>query len=391
MFKLLTTLKYTPSESERVADGVYLWESHMYRLREGVDALSPFSASDLRESDVTNELAHSIGLANGLNQSHRVSVTLDPSTLEVSATATELKSMPDYPVNVVIDKEPTRSYSKVLPYKSNNRRIYLQSKLRNGVSYSTVRDSTFDVLMHNKNGYVTETTIANIFYKFNNDDTWYTPPVEDGLLPGLMRSHLLDIDFCSEHNQGSLIPCTPTPMMEAPANLPKLIVFDLDYTLWDLWIDTHISGPIKPSSNYNEVIPRRGSPFGFYRDVPEMLQRLKSEGIEIAAASRTAAPDYAYDALKHLKLKNRSGGDNISAKSLFDYTEVYPGSKVKHFQKLAKKSGFAYEDMLFFDDESRNKEVESLGVTFQLVGVSGTDENTLQKGVKAWRQRRGIS
>ncbi|TIB34833.1 hypothetical protein E3P86_02772 [Wallemia ichthyophaga] len=362
MFKLLTTLKYTPSESERVADGVYLWESHMRRLREGVDALSPFSASDLRESDVTNELAHSIGLANGLNQSHRVSVTLDPSTLEVSATATELKSMPDYPVNVVIDKEPTRSYSKVLPYKSNNRRIYLQSKLRNGVSYSTVRDSTFDVLMHNKNGYVTETTIANIFYKFNNDDTWYTPPVEDGLLPGLMRSHLLDIDFCSEH-----------------------------YTLWDLWIDTHISGPIKPSSNYNEVIPRRGSPFGFYRDVPEMLQRLKSEGIEIAAASRTAAPDYAYDALKHLKLKNRSGGDNISAKSLFDYTEVYPGSKVKHFQKLAKKSGFAYEDMLFFDDESRNKEVESLGVTFQLVGVSGTDENTLQKGVKAWRQRRGIS
>ncbi|TIB07988.1 hypothetical protein E3P92_03899 [Wallemia ichthyophaga] len=391
MFKLLTTLKYTPSESERVADGVYLWESHMHRLREGVDALSPFSASDLRESDVSNELAHSIGLANGLNQSHRVSVTLDPSTLEVSATATELKSMPDYPVNVVIDKEPTRSYSKVLPYKSNNRRIYLQSKLRNGVSYSTVRDSTFDVLMHNKNGYVTETTIANIFYKFNNDDTWYTPPVEDGLLPGLMRSHLLDIDFCSEHNQGSLIPCTPTPMMEAPANLPKLIVFDLDYTLWDLWIDTHISGPIKPSSNYNEVIPRRGSPFGFYRDVPEMLQRLKSEGIEIAAASRTAAPDYAYDALKHLKLKNRSGGDNISAKSLFDYTEVYPGSKVKHFQKLAKKSGFAYEDMLFFDDESRNKEVESLGVTFQLVGVSGTDENTLQKGVKAWRQRRGIS
>ncbi|TIA90101.1 hypothetical protein E3P81_02597 [Wallemia ichthyophaga] len=391
MFKLLTTLKYTPSESERVADGVYLWESHMHRLREGVDALSSFSASDLRESDVTNELAHSIGLANGLNQSHRVSVTLDPSTLEVSATATELKSMPDYPVNVVIDKEPTRSYSKVLPYKSNNRRIYLQSKLRNGVSYSTVRDSTFDVLMHNKNGYVTETTIANIFYKFNNDDTWYTPPVEDGLLPGLMRSHLLDIDFCSEHNQGSLIPCTPTPMMEAPANLPKLIVFDLDYTLWDLWIDTHISGPIKPSSNYNEVIPRRGSPFGFYRDVPEMLQRLKSEGIEIAAASRTAAPDYAYDALKHLKLKNRSGGDNISAKSLFDYTEVYPGSKVKHFQKLAKKSGFAYEDMLFFDDESRNKEVESLGVTFQLVGVSGTDENTLQKGVKAWRQRHGIS
>ena len=170
-------------------------------------------------------------------------------------------------------------------------------------------------------------------------------------------------------------------------NIPKLIVYDLDYTLWDLWIDTHISGPIKVSDKLNEVIPRRGQPFGFYRDVPEMLQRLKSEGVEIGAASRTAAPDYAYDALKHLKLKSITDGSKISAKSAFDYLEIYPGSKIKHFQRLQKKSGIDFKDMLFFDDESRNKEVEVLGVTFQLVGVSGMDEKTLAAGIRKWRER----
>jgi magnesium-dependent phosphatase 1 len=42
--------------------------------------------------------------------------------------------------------------------------------------------------------------------------------------------------------------------------------------------------------------------------------------------------------------------------------------------------------MLFYDDESRNKEVASLGVTFQLV-PRGVDNTTFEKGLASWRKR----
>lgn len=31
--------------------------------------------------------------------------------------------------------------------------------------------------------------------------------------------------------------------------------------------------------------------------------------------------------------------------------EIYPGSKEPHFQSLRKKTGVAFEEMIFFDDE----------------------------------------
>lgn len=46
---------------------------------------------------------------------------------------------------------------------------------------------------------------------------------------------------------------------------------------------------------------------------------------------------------------------------------------------------------LFFDDEHRNFEVESLGVTMQLVPGSGTDRKLFKQGLTLWRKRRGIT
>jgi magnesium-dependent phosphatase 1 len=42
---------------------------------------------------------------------------------------------------------------------------------------------------------------------------------------------------------------------------------------------------------------------------------------------------------------------------------------------------------LFFDDEARNKEVERLGVTFQIISSSGMTNKTFEQGLTVWRQR----
>lgn len=38
--------------------------------------------------------------------------------------------------------------------------------------------------------------------------------------------------------------------------LPKIIVFDLDYTLWPFWIDTHVSPPLKAKDNGAKSVDR---------------------------------------------------------------------------------------------------------------------------------------
>ncbi|KAI5453187.1 hypothetical protein NCC49_006215 [Naganishia albida] len=173
--------------------------------------------------------------------------------------------------------------------------------------------------------------------------------------------------------------------------MPKLVCFDLDYTLWDLWIDTHITPPIKRKGDaINSLQDRHGSEIAFYREVPDVLAELKKSNIHIAAASRTHAPDLAREALGLLLIPAEKGSSEMSkAITFFQTMEIYPGSKLRHFKSIHKKTGIAYADMLFFDDESRNKEVEQLGVTMHLVR-NGVDRNTFNKGVVEWRKKNKV-
>ena len=192
--------------------------------------------------------------------------------------------------------------------------------------------------------------------------------------------------------------------------LPGLVVFDLDYTLWPLWVDTHVDSPLRRRGNdINKVYDRNGQPLQFFPHVPSILLWLKRRGIPIAAASRTSAPTVARQALNGLYLPDDSvlvptedvqeesqkadarGQDVklVKAYDLFDYQEIYPGSKITHFRQLHQDSGVPYEDMIFFDDEYRNSEVGTkLGVHFVEVGHAGTDLGLFEKALREWRAKK---
>ncbi|XP_031217098.1 magnesium-dependent phosphatase 1 isoform X1 [Mastomys coucha] len=155
-------------------------------------------------------------------------------------------------------------------------------------------------------------------------------------------------------------------------HLPKLAVFDLDYTLWPFWVDTHVDPPFHKSSD-GTVRDRRGQNIQLYPEVPEVLRRLQSLGVPVAAASRTSEIHGANQLLELFDLGK-----------YFTHREIYPGSKVMHFERLHHKTGVPFSQMIFFDDENRNIiDVSKLGVTCIHI-QSGVSLQTLTQGLETF-------
>lgn len=136
-----------------------------------------------------------------------------------------------------------------------------------------------------------------------------------------------------------------------------LIVFDLDFTLWDAggtWCD-HTTPPYRKSNNH--LLDGAGREIILYPDVPGILSSLSDKGIMLALASRTHSPEVAIELLELFEVR-----------SYFHYEEIYPGSKIQHFESLQKNTRVPYHEMFFFDDEYRNVvEVGDMGVHATLV------------------------
>ncbi len=137
----------------------------------------------------------------------------------------------------------------------------------------------------------------------------------------------------------------------------KLIVFDLDFTLWDAagtWCD-HTFPPYNKVNSH--VVDSVGNNIVLFPEVKDILKGLKDKGYKLAIASRTHEPSWAQALLTLFEIDE-----------FFICREIYPGSKITHFKELSGKTGIAYKDMIFFDDEMRNiADVSELGVKAVLV------------------------
>ena len=159
--------------------------------------------------------------------------------------------------------------------------------------------------------------------------------------------------------------------------LPGLIVFDLDFTLWPFWVDTHVHPPFIRDSD-GRVLDKFKTSMELYPGVIDILENVKKMNVKIAAASRTEAPKEAKDFLRMVGIYH-----------YFDHLEIYPGCKLAHFERLHESSRVDYDKMIFFDDELRNiNDIRKLGVICIPVS-NGLDIKCFEQGLHQFRARIG--
>eukprot|EP00978_Attheya_sp_CCMP212_P005230 scaffold11612_cov39-Attheya_sp.AAC.2 len=140
-----------------------------------------------------------------------------------------------------------------------------------------------------------------------------------------------------------------------PNVLPRLLVFDLDNTLW-----TPELYQIRQKG-----LPKAGKEIWLFEGAQAIVndlakhQQTRWSNVELAIASRTNKGDWA-EAL----LTKFSSACGTTLAELFPHREIVQGSKRKHFQNLKRITGIPYDQMVFFDDDARMNlgEISQLGV-----------------------------
>lgn len=122
-------------------------------------------------------------------------------------------------------------------------------------------------------------------------------------------------------------------------SVPSLIVFDLDNTLW-----TPELYQLRKLER-NKQFPVAHQDVKLFPAAWDVIQQIRNypddtfANTKFAVASRTKSGEWARDLLNQFGIRE-----------FFDYIEIFPGDKKRHFDNLKSQSGIDYKDMLFFDD-----------------------------------------
>ena len=113
---------------------------------------------------------------------HRLRLALKPDG-ELDVRTAELSPMPASP-KVMLAKTASDSRNLFLRHKSSLRQQYDQAW------QAAEQQGAFDMLFFNERGHLTEGGRSTVLLKLHGK--WLTPPLEDGVLPGIMREILLE-------------------------------------------------------------------------------------------------------------------------------------------------------------------------------------------------------
>jgi para-aminobenzoate synthetase/4-amino-4-deoxychorismate lyase len=169
-FSLLETILWEPN------DGYFLLPYHLRRLQDSAryfDFPADPAAIHAELTACAATLPHA---------PHRVRLLLArDGTPSVHATPLA-DDAPTRPVRLGLAPTPVNSASPFLYHKTTHRQLYEEALAS--------RPDCDDVLLWNERGEITETAIANIVLRLDNQ--LVTPPLSSGLLPGTFRASLID-------------------------------------------------------------------------------------------------------------------------------------------------------------------------------------------------------
>jgi para-aminobenzoate synthetase / 4-amino-4-deoxychorismate lyase len=152
-------------------------DRHLARLSASAAAFGfPFD-TDAARSAVDAVLAT---LPPGLPHRLRLELTHDG---RLSSTHAPLAALPDGPVGLLISRHRLPDADPLAAHKTT-RRVHYDAGIRDAE-----QTGAFDSLFFTANGRLAEGGRSNVFLRL--DGCWYTPPLTDGALPGVMRGLLL--------------------------------------------------------------------------------------------------------------------------------------------------------------------------------------------------------
>lgn len=172
-------------------------------------------------------------------------------------------------------------------------------------------------------------------------------------------------------------------MGKSDYHYPKAVVFDLDYTLWPCWCDVHIELPIK-NSRPDQIVDSYGYKLSLYKDVPGIIQELADNGVAIISASRTPTQHIAKQMISHIRIGSKP------MKDYFASSQWGTTTKTRHINRAAQELGLESElkngEFILFDDEYRNKDVNSIGCEFVYIRDTdkGLTRSIFEQGLKEW-------
>ncbi|WP_152657922.1 aminodeoxychorismate synthase component I [Oceanobacillus sp. CFH 90083] len=166
-FQLLETMKYDGIELLRL-------DRHLARLKRAAHQFGyPYAMEEIKQ-----QLMEHTKKCSG---AHRIRLLLDQDG-GLDITCTPLREEPAVVRKVSLALSPIDRENIFYYYKTTNRQMYAVFREQDSTS--------FDVLLWNEEGQLTEFTIGNLVVKQHGH--YYTPPLASGLLAGTYREELLE-------------------------------------------------------------------------------------------------------------------------------------------------------------------------------------------------------